>query len=116
MPGRLLILTAAFHPAHPLPAAFLQSARRAGIQADIVLLYHQRDKKVEQELQRLYPNTYIIAPLRYGLLRAVRRILVSTGLVKPVARITRAIWKNSGILRKQIEAIKIGRASCRERV
>ena len=105
MPGRLLILTAAFHPAHPLPAAFLQSARRAGIQADIVLLYHQRDKKVEQELQRLYPNTYIIAPLRYGLLRAVRRILVSTGLVKPVARITRAIWKNSGILRKQIEAI-----------
>ena len=105
MPGRLLILTAAFHPAHPLPAAFLQSARRAGIQADIVLLYHQMDKKVEQELQRLYPNTYIIAPLRYGLLRAVRRILVSTGLVKPVARITRAIWKNSGILRKQIEAI-----------
>ena len=105
MPGRLLILTAAFHPAHPLPAAFLQSARRAGIQADIVLLYHQRDKKVEQELQRLYPNTYIIAPLRYGLLRAVRRILVSTGLVKTVARITRAIWKNSGILRKQIEAI-----------
>ena len=105
MPGRLLILTAAFHPAHPLPKVFLQSARRAGLQADIVLLYHQRDKKVEQELQRLYPNTYIIAPLRYGLLRAVRRFLVSTGLVKPVARITRAIWKNSGILRKQIEAI-----------
>jgi hypothetical protein len=98
-------LTAAFHPAHPLPKAFLQSARRAGIQADIVLLCHRRDKKVEQELQRLYPNTYIIAPLRYGLLRAARRILVSTGLVKPVARITRAIWKNSGILRKQIESI-----------
>lgn len=105
MPGRLLILTAAFHPAHPLPTPFLQSARRAGIQADIVLLCHRRDEEVEQKLQRLHPDTYIIAPLRYGLLRAVRRVLVSTGLVKPVARITRAIWKNSRILRKQIEAI-----------
>ena len=105
MPGRLLILTAAFHPAHPLPTPFLQSARRAGIQADIVLLCHRRNEEVEQELQRLYPNTYIIAPLRYGLLRVVRRVLVSTGLVKPVTRITRAIWKNSRILRKQIEAI-----------
>jgi hypothetical protein len=105
MPGRLLILTAAFHPAFPLPTAFLQSARRAGIQADIVLLCHRRDKKVEQELQRLYPNTYIIAPIRYGLLRAVRRILVSTGLAPHVARVAQAIWKNSRILRKQIEAI-----------
>jgi hypothetical protein len=105
MPGRLLILTAAFHPAHPLPTPFLQSAKRAGIQADIVLLCHRRNEEVEQELQRLYPNTYVIAPLRYGLLRVVRRVLVSTGLVKPAARITRAIWKNSRILRKQIEAI-----------
>src|SRR5215475_4387021 len=104
MPGRLLILTAAFHPAHPLPTAFLQSARRAGIQADIFLLCHRKDKKVEQELQRLYPNTYIIAPLRYGLLRAVRRILVSTGLAPHVARVTQAMWKNSRILRKPIEA------------
>jgi hypothetical protein len=104
MPGRLLILTAAFHPAHPLPKPFLQSARRAGLQADIVLLCHRRSAEVEQEIQRLYPDTYIIAPLRYGLLRVVRRILVSTGLVKPMARVTRAIWKNSGILRKQIEA------------
>jgi hypothetical protein len=105
MPGRLLILTAAFHPAHPLPTPFLQSARRAGLQADIVLLCHRRSEEVEQELQRLYPNTYIIAPLHYGLLRIVRRALVSTGLAKPLARITRAIWKNSRILRKQIEAI-----------
>ena len=105
MPGRLLILTAAFHPAFPIPTPFLKSARQAGLQADIVLLCHRRDEKVEQELQRLYPNTYVIAPLRYDLLRVVRRILVSTGLVKPMARITRAIWKNSGILRKRIEAI-----------
>ncbi len=105
MPGRLLILTAAFHPAHPLPTPFLQSARQAGLQADIVLLCHRRDSKVEQELQRLYPRTYIIAPLQYGLLRAVRRILVSTRLVKPAARLARAIWKNSGFLRKPIEAI-----------
>lgn len=104
MPGRLLILTAAFHPAHPLPTAFLQSAKQAGIQADIVLLCHRRDEKVEQELQRLYSDTYIIAPLRYGLLRAVRRALVSTGLAQPVARVARTIWKNSGILRKPIEA------------
>jgi hypothetical protein len=105
MPGRLLILTAAFHPACPLPTAFLQSARRAGVQADIVLLCHRRDEKVEQELQRLYRGTYIIAPLQYGLLRVVRRILVSTRLVKPVAWVMRAIWKNGGFLRKRIEAI-----------
>jgi hypothetical protein len=105
MPGRLLILTAAFHPAHPLPTPFLKSARQAGLQADIVLLCHRRDSKVEQELQRLYPRTYIIAPLRYGLLRAARRILVSTRLVKPVAGLARMIWKNSGFLRKRIEAI-----------
>lgn len=103
MPKRLLILTAAFHPAHPLPTAFLQSAKRAGLQADIFLLCHQKDGNVEQELQRLYPNTYIIAPLRYGLMRAVRRILVSTGLATPITRITSAIWKN-GVLRKQIES------------
>jgi hypothetical protein len=104
MHGRLLILTAAFHPAHPLPTAFLQSARQAGIEADIVILCHRKDGKVEQELQRMYPATYIIAPLRYDLLRVVRRILVTTGLASPIARVTRAIWKNSGILRKQIEA------------
>jgi hypothetical protein len=104
MPKRLLILAAAFHPAFPSPTAFLQSAKRAGIQADIFLLCHRKDRKVEQELQRSYPNTYIIAPLQYGLMRAVRRILVSTGLATPMARITRAVWKNGGILRKQIES------------
>jgi hypothetical protein len=104
MRNRLLILTSAFHTAHPLPKAFLQSAGRAGIQADIVLLRHQKDEEVEQELRRLYPKTYVIAPLQYGLLRVVRRILVSTGLVGPVARVMRAVWKKSRFLRKHIEA------------
>jgi hypothetical protein len=104
MNKRLLILTAAFHRAHPLPSAFLQSAKQAGIQADIVILCHSKDGKVEQELKQLYPDTYLIAPLRYGLLRVVRRILVSTRLVTPVTIVTRAIWKNSRVLRKWIEA------------
>jgi hypothetical protein len=105
MPGRLLILTAAFHNTYPLPKAFLQSARRAGIQADIVLLRHKRGGEIEEELNRLYPEASVIAPMRYDLLRVVRRILVSTGLVAHVAKVIRAVWKNSGILRKRIEAI-----------
>jgi hypothetical protein len=105
MPKRLLILTAAFNRAHPLPIAFLQSVKRAGIQADIVLLRHQKDREVEQELKRLYPETYVIAPLRYGLLRVVRRILISMGLVATIASVAQAIWKNSRVLRKQMEAL-----------
>jgi len=104
MKKRFLIFTAAYG-SDLLPTTFLQSARQAGIQADIVLLRHKRADKVEKELYRYYPSTYVYAPLRHGLLRVLRKILVSTGLVAPVAKVTQAIWKHSRILRKHIEAV-----------
>ena len=104
MSKRFLIFTAAYG-SNTLPTAFLESARQAGIEADIVLIRHKRDREVEQELQRYYPTTYVIAPLRHELLRAVRKALLSTRLVVPIAKITQAVWARSRILRKKIEPL-----------
>lgn len=103
MNKRLLIFSAAFGKANPLPIAFLKSAQKVGIQADIVLLRHKRESEVEEELKRLYPATHVIAPVRYGMLRIVRKALLTTGLVRPVAMITKAVWKRSRIMRKKVE-------------
>jgi hypothetical protein len=102
MKKRFLIFTAAYG-SDLLPTAFLQSARQADIQADIILLRHKRDWEVEQELQRYYPATYVFAPLRHRFLRVVRRALLSTRLVVPVAKLTQAVWMRSRILRNKIE-------------
>lgn len=104
MSKRFLIFSAAFGHTNPLPTAFLQSARQAAIQADIVLLRHRRELHVEQDLKQLYPETHVIAPLRYGLLRIVRKILLSTRLAVPVAKVTQGVWKRSPSMRKKLEA------------
>ncbi len=105
MSKRLLIFSAAFGHTNPLPLTFLQSARQAGIEADIVLFRHCRDGKEEEELKNLYPETHVIAPLHYEVLRIIRKALVTTGMVRPVTWIMRTVWKRSRILRGKIEAI-----------
>lgn len=105
MNKRLLIFTAAFGPNIPIPATFLQSARQAGIQADIVLFRHCSDGKVEEESKRLYPETHVFAPMSYGMLRIIRKAVFSTGLARPLTRLLRSMWKRSRFLRGVVETI-----------
>jgi hypothetical protein len=105
MSKRLLIFTAVFGPHCPLPTTFLQSIRQAGIQADIVVFRHCRDGKVEEELKSLYPETYVFAPMSYGILRIIRKAVVSTGLARHLTKLLRALWKRIPFLRGLIETI-----------
>lgn len=105
MSKRFLIFSAAFGHTNPIPKTFLQSAKHAGIDADIVLLRHCREESVEKELKSYYPNTYVIAPMRYMTLRVVRRFLLATKLAPSVAKITQAAWKSNRFMRARIESI-----------